>query len=508
MDRAAATLAKTLRPATRFELPDVRFEIRHEGQVLNVGPAKAVLERNEASVKASVTSGDGEQSAPLRFDLAVPLHGGPVDVGLTGGPVSLAALGVKEHDMGLESVDRAEVEVAGRARLEGDAVHLSGRARLSDISLFERKLSNEVVRGLRLGLSGDADLSLDASHTGFSDVEIEVGKVKLVATGNLERSEGHAKGALHLEIPLAACSDMLASIPAGLVPLLSGLEMSGAFAFSGDLSFDTRRPKDTRVHWNVGNGCKITRVPASLSTDRFQSPWVRTVIGAGGVPTTIESGPGTPNWVSLYDISPHMATAVVVCEDANFWTHGGFNEKSIQDSIRDDLRAGKFVRGGSTVTMQLAKNLYLRREKTVSRKLQEAVLTVLLEQTLTKEQILELYLNVIEFAPGVYGIGPAAAHYFRSRPRDLSLAQALYLISVLPNPKVSHFKTDGALSDRWTEYLRHLMEIAHKIRKIDDRELATALAEEVHRGVANEAADDNTGRDEPDVSPDRDFEGP
>jgi hypothetical protein len=511
LDRAASAAAKALRPSTRFELPDVRFELRHEGQVLNVGPAKAVLERDAMSVKASVTSGEGERATPIRFDIAVPLGEGPVDVGLTGGPVSLAALGVKEHDMGLESVDRSEVEASGRARLDGEAVHLSGRVRLSDVSVLERKLSNEVVRGLRLGISGDADISLDASHTRFTNVELEVGKVKLLATGSLERSEGHARGALHLEVPLAACSDMLASVPSGLVPLLAGLEMTGAFAFSGDLSFDSRRPKDTRVTWDVGNGCKISRVPASLSIERFARPWVRTVVGAGGIPATLESGPGTPTWVPLYDISPHLATAVVVCEDANFWTHGGFNQKSIQDSIRDDLKAGKFVRGGSTVTMQLAKNLYLRREKTVSRKLQEAVLTVLLEQSLTKEQILELYLNVIEFAPGVYGIGPAAAHYFHSRPRDLSLAQSLYLISVLPNPKVHHFKKDGSLSDGWTEYLRHLMEVAHKIRKIDDRELATALAEEVHRGVAaNEATDDGAGSGLQDdlTPPDRDPEGP
>jgi membrane peptidoglycan carboxypeptidase len=292
------------------------------------------------------------------------------------------------------------------------------------------------------------------------------------------------------------------------VPLLAGLEVSGAFAFSGDLTFDTRRPKDTRVTWEVGNGCKITRVPANISPERFARPWVRTVLGPTGSPTPLESGPGTAGWVPLFEISPYVATAVVVCEDANFWTHGGFNQKSIQDSIRDDLRTGRFVRGGSTVTMQLAKNLYLKREKTLSRKLQEAVLTVLLEQTLTKEQILELYLNIIEFAPGLYGIGPAAAHYFHSTPRALSLGQALYLITLLPNPKITHFKADGSLSDGWTEYLRHLMEIAHKIRRIDDKELATGLAEEIQRGVAANDDEAASGASSEDSPPDRDDDGP
>jgi hypothetical protein len=498
LGRAATSAAKALRPGTALGLPDVRFELRHGDQVLNVGPAKAVLERSADALKAQVTSGVGERAPPIRFDVVVPLGGGPVDIGLAGGPVSLAALGVQEHDMGLEAVSRAEVEVSGRARLtaDGTSVHLSGGARSSDLSLLEPRLSKEVVRGLRLGASGDADVALDGSALRFTDVEAQVGNVKFVASGSLERSEGHARGKLHLDIPLAACTDMLASVPDGLVPLVSGLEMTGTFVFAGDVSFDTRRPRDTRVAADAANGCKITRVPAQLSPDRFTHPWTRTVLDASGLPATIESGPGTRDWVPLTEVSPYVATAVVVCEDANFFTHSGFNQKSIQDSIRDDLAAGRFVRGGSTVSMQLAKNLYLKREKTLSRKLQEALLTMLLEQTLTKERILELYLNVIEFAPGLYGIGPAAEHYFHSTPRELSLGQALYLISLLPNPKVHHFKADGSLTDRWAEYLRHLMDIAHKIRRIDDRELAVGLAEEIRRGVAAAPGESAGGNDD------------
>jgi membrane peptidoglycan carboxypeptidase len=194
-----------------------------------------------------------------------------------------------------------------------------------------------------------------------------------------------------------------------------------------------------------------------------------------------------------------MATGILICEDSRFFQHDGFDAKAIQESIRNNLRAGTFVRGGSTVSMQLAKNLYLSRQKTLSRKLQEAVLTLLLEQSLTKEQILELYLNVIEFAPGVYGIGPAASYYFRSLAKDLSLGQSLYLASILPNPKNRHFALDGTLSDMWSEYLRKLMVIAHKIRRIDDHELATGLAETVHFGVA--AEHDSAARDAGDEAP-------
>ena len=132
--------------------------------------------------------------------------------------------------------------------------------------------------------------------------------------------------------------------------------------------------------------------------------------------------------------------------------------------------------------MQLAKNLYLDRVKNLSRKLQEAVLTMYLEQELTKEQILELYLNVVEFGPMVYGIGPAARHYFNTSAAELSLGQALYISSILPNPKQQHFAAGGAVTPGWMSYLRKLMEIAHRRQRIDDEELDEGQRETVVRG--------------------------
>jgi membrane peptidoglycan carboxypeptidase len=180
-----------------------------------------------------------------------------------------------------------------------------------------------------------------------------------------------------------------------------------------------------------------------------------------------------------------METAVVVCEDGHFPYHRGFDFEAIQNSIRDNLNQGRFARGASTVTMQLAKNLYLGKEKTLGRKLQEAVLTQLLEQELSKRELIELYLNVIEYAPGVYGIGPAARYYFAKTPADLSLGQALYIASILPNPEHQHFARDGKVSPGWTKYLQRLMHIAKKIGRISDEQLATGLSEQVAFRVAD-----------------------
>jgi monofunctional biosynthetic peptidoglycan transglycosylase len=259
--------------------------------------------------------------------------------------------------------------------------------------------------------------------------------------------------------------------------------MEGTFALDASLKLDTRHLEQMRFGWNLANECRVTATPAEIAPRRFKAPWVREVRGADGRLQQIESGPGTPGWFSYHSISPHMETAVMVCEDGSFHRHRGFDQEAIRNSFRENVRAGRFVRGASTISMQLAKNLYLTREKTLSRKLQEAVLTLLLEQELTKQEILELYLNVIELGPGLYGIGPAAQHYFNTSASRLSLGQSLYLASILPNPKHQHFVAGGEVSAGWSNYLRTLMQIAFKIKRISEQELEDGLHEQVTFGV-------------------------
>ncbi|MGE3674004.1 MAG: biosynthetic peptidoglycan transglycosylase, partial [Polyangiaceae bacterium] len=202
-------------------------------------------------------------------------------------------------------------------------------------------------------------------------------------------------------------------------------------------------------------------------------------VGASGEAIPFQTGPGSVNWTPRASISRHMETAVLICEDGRFFRHRGFDEEAIHNSIRENIKQRRFVRGASTISMQLAKNLYLKREKTLSRKLQEAVLTMLLEQEFSKQQLIELYLNVIEFAPGVYGIGPAARYYFNTHPSQLSLGQALYIGSILSNPKQQHFGPSGEVGPGWAGYLRKLMKLGNRIHLVSDAELEDGLREQV-----------------------------
>jgi len=139
-------------------------------------------------------------------------------------------------------------------------------------------------------------------------------------------------------------------------------------------------------------------------------------------------------WVPYERLSPLLRRAVLVAEDDAFFTHGGLDWNEIQASARRNLEAGRVVRGGSTITQQLARNLYLGDERTLSRKLKEAFLAVSIEHALSKRRIFELYLNLIEWGDGVFGVEAASRHYFRVPAADLDPRQACLLAAVIISP--------------------------------------------------------------------------
>jgi monofunctional biosynthetic peptidoglycan transglycosylase len=141
-------------------------------------------------------------------------------------------------------------------------------------------------------------------------------------------------------------------------------------------------------------------------------------------------------WVGYDQISPNLRRAVLVAEDSAFWQHDGVDLEQLKESIEINLERGQFVRGASTITQQLAKNLYLSREKSLSRKFKEAIITCKLERHLSKKRILELYLNAIEWSPGVHGVGEASQHYFRKSPTDLDFFESILLAAIIPSPRL------------------------------------------------------------------------
>ncbi len=141
------------------------------------------------------------------------------------------------------------------------------------------------------------------------------------------------------------------------------------------------------------------------------------------------------SWIPYWRISPYLIKAVLIAEDDKFWSHEGFDYEAIQKAIEKDLKAKKFKFGGSTITQQLARNLFLSPEKSLTRKISEAIITWRIERVLSKKRILELYLNVAEWGEGIFGAEAASRHYYGKSSSELSPEEAARLAAILPNPR-------------------------------------------------------------------------
>ncbi|HTM43964.1 MAG TPA: biosynthetic peptidoglycan transglycosylase [Polyangiaceae bacterium] len=479
--RLAARLREGWAENATVQMPRVQTQLRIGDQVLNIGPGRVTALRDKDVFKLSFAPGAQAAQQTLAFDADLPLGKGDARVSLAGGPIGLDALGVQEGNLGLQGVHDIRLSANGVVTLpdSGAALDVTAQGALENLSFLQPRLAQDVVKADRIRWALKAGWHPDTRLLELSQASFELGEIKSALHGTVHLDADNPSSKLAFEIPLVSCQALFDSVPGSLLPLLKGTRFSGTFSLSAAMELEATRLRDMRFDWTLKNDCRITAVRPDIAPDRFRQPFTYPVYDSYGLPLVRESGPLSSDWTPFDAISPYLETAAIICEDSRFFAHHGIDEKAIESAIVDNVRAGHVVRGASTISMQLAKNLYLNHEKTLSRKLQEAVLTVLLEQELNKQQILELYFNVIEFGPDIWGIRAAADYYFGVKPSDLSLGQALYLVSLLPNPKDHHAKPDGSLSPRWADYLRKLMGIAHKIKRITDDELTKGLAETV-----------------------------
>lgn len=188
--------------------------------------------------------------------------------------------------------------------------------------------------------------------------------------------------------------------------------------------------------------------------------------------------PGEKSYVRLQDISLVARNAFVVSEDAGFYQHHGFDFDEIRQAALKNWQERRFVRGGSTITQQLAKNVYLTKNKSLVRKIREALITIQLEDLLSKDQILEKYLNVVEFGDGLYGIGRASLYYFRKSPAQLSAAEGAYLAFLLPSPKKHSISFRKKQLTRFASHqVREIIDRLARFRKISEDEYLQAVHE-------------------------------
>lgn len=353
---------------------------------------------------------------------------------------------------------------------------LSVRAEIDGFHVFDERLSSFDLRDLGLKADVSVRFDFDPQRVVIERGDLEFSRIPFRVTGQVSDLVTCPKVELHFALPRIGLADLHQRIPKGLLPLLADAQVAGDLEVGIDATFDACDLGTLAYEVKpVTNGIEVASLGSLVDfaavRGRFQKEIVEGKDPKTGkeIVTTREFGPGTPGWTPLPFLPPDFVKVVTTTEDGSFFDHDGFSKTQIRKALIQDLQKLRFYRGASTISQQVVKNVFLTREKTVSRKLQELLITWQMEDKLEKEQILELYANVIELGRDVYGLKEAAHHYFCKRPRDLTLLECLFFSSILPNPKKYddefHHKK-GKVSEGWRRQLEALLEIMVKREKI------------------------------------------
>lgn len=348
--------------------------------------------------------------------------------------------------------DAEETRLSGALTIRGESatrIQLEGNVSIDDLALASPRIAPQPVERIALSLSGRADWIPADRRLEVEQATLGLGQARVTLTGAFEWPEDHFLVDARATLPPTDCDVAIGAIPEDLLAELAGFTFTGRIGGQVVLHVDSRELDATRLRVHVANGCVFDTAPAIADVRRFEGPFTHRVLEPDGGAFEMETGPGTLEWTPITRISPYFVQAVLGHEDAGFYQHAGFSVSSIERALVRNLQEGRYVYGASTITMQLVKNVFLHREKTLARKVQEVILTWWLESVMEKDQILELYLNVIEYGPSIYGIRAAAMHYFGRIPAELGPAESAYLATILPNPKAFHEHwEEGEMSDR------------------------------------------------------------
>ncbi len=361
----------------------------------------------------------------------------------------------------LSSFDSIHLNIT-KIEMESGELHIDGFSSIANLTLSHPKIaSKEVVIKKALFdyrfLFGEHFMAIDSSST------IQMNEVKTHPYAEYS-TEQDTVYKLKIAIPKMKAQQFITSLPNGLFSHFVGMQTQGNFEYKLDYKFVKHKPKQLVFESKLTKENLRILKYGEANLSKLNSEFTYRAMENGVPQRPILVGPSNPNYTPIDQISPYLQKAVLTCEDPSFFSHRGFINDAFKQSIIKNLKTKKFSRGASTISMQLVKNVFLTREKTLSRKLEEILLVYILENNhiSSKQRMLEVYFNVIEWGPNVYGIGEAANFYFSKKPADLTLKECLFLASIVPKPKkfMYEFDTDGflkAIENKKQTFISNLM---------------------------------------------------
>jgi len=267
---------------------------------------------------------------------------------------------------------------------------------------------------------------------------------------------------LHVEMPKQDCGAAARSIPAGMISNIGAIEAKGEISWSIDMAVPLQNVYKATLDLGMDDEtCEVTGF-GNVNLDELNEDFVRPVNENGTILDDVLVGPQSGFWAPLAEMKPWTPWSMIATEDGAFYKHRGLRPGLLLRAIRLDLDYGRFVYGGSTITQQLVKNIYLTRAKNLSRKFEELLIVWQMEHRLQKDRILELYVNMIEFGPKLYGIQRAAQTYFGKDAKDLSPLESAFLAANKPCPRCGYARFAKKQWDPWWQ--ERMIGIMNKMR--------------------------------------------
>ena len=376
----------------------------------------------------------------------------------------------------LPLVESDEATVGGHlAVVFGDGVAaLEGDLSLQGFGVSSPTLSRQTVRDLGMDVSFAAEVDPVARRAVLHYVDVEREGVSLSAAAVLEHPE-RTRGRrydLVVDMPSVACQTVLDAVPEGFARGLEGFRLGGEIGAHVTLHVDYADLETLALGGSVDlEGCEVRATPTTADVGRLAGGFTHRVLMNDGGTTAVQMYPGARGFATIHQISPFVTAAIRTTEDGGFWRHNGFMPSQFEVALRRNLAAGRVRLGASTITMQMVKNVLLGHERTLSRKFQEMFLTWYVERVLSKDRIMELYLNAIEYGPGIYGIVDAANYYFGKYPAELDPPEAVFLALMLPSPvKRSVYYCNGELSERFAIKVQRILRLMNERGRLSDLE--------------------------------------
>ena len=445
----------------RITLPGVKLVSTGEG-----GTLAAML----GGLSADLTVGlekDAEGGRPVRARLALP--GGGQIVGH--GRADRSRVQVRADVSGL-SLDSVHPAVRGTLSggltvaidIERREAVLEGDAQIQGFRVQHPALAEGPVGPFTFGVAGKLTVDVPTKNPKKIKIMLEngrvmLGNVALNLAARMDSTGEHVKVSAEAQVPEVGGADLSQAVPPGLLPNLQPFRVGGKFAFKGRMAIDMADLPATILDADVDlKNLQVQEISDQIGFGRLRKIFYTRFEMPDGEVLVRETGPQSGRWTPLDQMPALLPQAVMAQEDGGFYKHKGVSMLHLRGSLVRNLESGRFARGGSTLTMQLARNIFLNRRKTLSRKLEELVVTWLLERSFSKDELIELYLNVVEFGHDIFGIGEASRSYFRKPPRDLTPTEIAFIVRLLPAPRFYGQQYDkGRLTPAYARRMKELL---------------------------------------------------